>query len=253
MVCPVAHRASGSLVVIRRRVLCTCSALLGTLLSTGGADCGKVSPWRPPPRRAGSAPPDSKTRAQLLDAAEQLLLEEGYAAVTSRRVAAKAGLKPQLVHYYFRTMDDLFVEVFRRRAEENLGRFERAIATDGSLRALWQLNADPRGAAFTIEFVALANHRKAIRAEIARYAERFRAAQLEAVTTRWPPRASARTSCPPSSPCCMMTGLAQVLALEDTLGVTAGHDTTVEFVERAIARLEDRSARGAVSGRRQPG
>ena len=95
---------------------------------------GKVSAWRPlaSPRRIGAE--DSKTRAQLLDAAEQLLLEEGYAAVTSRRVAAKAGLKPQLVHYYFRTMDDLFLEVFRRRAEENLARFERAVADDGSLR-----------------------------------------------------------------------------------------------------------------------
>jgi len=48
-------------------------------------------------------------------------------------IAAKAGLKPQLVHYYFRTMDDLFVEVFRRRAEENVSRVERAIGADGSL------------------------------------------------------------------------------------------------------------------------
>ena len=43
-------------------------------------------------RRIGA--PDSKTRALLVDAAEALLLDEGYAAVTSRRVAAKAGLKP---------------------------------------------------------------------------------------------------------------------------------------------------------------
>src|SRR2546423_12274816 len=109
------------------------------------------------PRRIGDE--DSKTRAQLLDAAEQLLLEEGYPAVTSRRIAAKAGLKPQLVHYYFRTMDDLFLEVFRRGADANLARFERAIAADCSLRNLWRLNADPRGAVFNIEFVALANHR----------------------------------------------------------------------------------------------
>ena len=154
----------------------------------------------PSPRRIGAE--DSKTRAQLLDAAEQLLLEEGYAAVTSRRVAAKAGLKPQLVHYYFRTMDDLFLEVFRRRAEENLARFERAIAADGSLRNLWRLNADPRGAAFTIEFVALANHRKAIRAEIARYAERFRAAQVEAMRAALAaPRHRRGPSCRRSSPC----------------------------------------------------
>ena len=132
------------------------------------------------PRRIGAA--DSKTRAQLLDAAEQLLLDEGYAAVTSRRVGAKAGLKPQLVHYYFRTMDDLFLEVFRRRADESLAHFERTVADDNSLRTLWRLNADPRGAAFMTEFVALANHRKSIRTEIARYAERSRAAQLVALT-----------------------------------------------------------------------
>src|ERR1700732_219330 len=119
----------------------------------------------PSGRRIGA--PDAKNRGVLLDAAEQLMLEEGYAAVTSRRLADKAGLKPQLVHYYFRTMDDLFLEVFRRRATENAARVDRALAADDSLRALWQLNADPRGAAFTMEFVALANHRKAIRAEIA--------------------------------------------------------------------------------------
>ena len=36
--------------------------------------------------------------------------KECYAAVTSRRLANKAGLKPQLVHYYFRTMEELFVD-----------------------------------------------------------------------------------------------------------------------------------------------
>ena len=151
------------------------------------------------PRRIGAE--DSKTRAQLLDAAELLLLEEGYAAVTSRRVAARAGLKPQLVHYYFRTMDDLFLQVFRRRAEENVARIERAIAADGSLRALWQLNDDPGAARFNIEFVALANHRKAIRTEIARYAERFRAAQLEAVTAALRTLGMTEDELPPLSPC----------------------------------------------------
>jgi AcrR family transcriptional regulator len=192
-----------------------------------------------PHRRIGSE--DSKTRIRLLDAAELLLLEEGYAAVTSRRVAARAGLKPQLVHYYFRTMDDLFLEVFRRRAEENVARAERAIAADGSLRVLWQLNADPRGARFNIEFVALANHRKAIRAEIARYAERFRNAQLEAVTTALRAMGVTDDELPPIVALLMITGLSQVMALEDALGVTTGHDTTRSFIERTIARVEPTS------------
>ena len=187
-------------------------------------------------RRLGAA--DSKTRARLVRAAEQLLLEEGYAAVTSRRVGAKAGLKPQLVHYYFRTMDDLFVEVFRRGADKNLARFERAIAEGCSLRTLWELNADPRGAALTIEFVALANHRKAIRAEIARYAERFRTAQLDALRDVLAADGLSAEQLPPVVALLMMTGLTQVLALEQGLGVTAGHDETRLFIERALARLE---------------
>lgn len=191
----------------------------------------------PSTRRIGAK--DSKTRARLLDAAEALLLEEGYAAVTSRRVAARAELKPQLVHYYFRTMDDLFIEVFRRRAEQDLPRFEQAIAEDGSLRNLWRLNADPRGARFTIEFMALANHRKAIRAEIARYAERFRAAQLEAVTRALAARGVDEDRLPPIAALLLMTGLSQVIALEGAIGVTDGHDATLAYVERAICDLDD--------------
>jgi AcrR family transcriptional regulator len=204
-------------------------------------------------RRIGAQ--DSKTRAQLIDAAEGLLLENGYAAVTSRRVAARAGLKPQLVHYYFRTMDDLFLEVFRRRADRNLAAFEQAIAADGSLHNLWQLNADPRDTAFTIEFVALANHRKAIRAEIARDAERFRAAQIDAIKEALAACGIGETQLPPIVALLVLTGLSQVLTLEDALGVTAGHETTRAFIERTIAELERAPrSRAAATGRaRQSG
>ncbi len=190
----------------------------------------------PSHRRIGSQ--DSTTRAQLLDAAERLLIEEGYAAVTSRRIASGAGLKPQLVHYYFRTMDDLFLEMFRRRAEENFARFERAIAEDGSLQNLWSLNTDQRGATFTIEFVALANHRKSIRAEIAGYAERFRAAQVEAVEAALTARGITEEQLPPIVALLTMTGIAQVLAIEVALGVRTGHQHTVEYVERVIGQID---------------
>src|SRR5512139_237451 len=101
-------------------------------------------------RRIGAE--DSATRARLLDAAQALMVEEGYAAVTSRRVAARAGLKPQLVHYYFRTMDDLFLALVRRGAEQNLERQTRALASAQPLRALWEFSSDPRGTTLTVEF-----------------------------------------------------------------------------------------------------
>ena len=65
------------------------------------------------PRATGR---DSATRQALIQANAQIMLEEGYAAATSRRVAAKAGVKPALVHYYFPSMDDLFLAVLRAGA-----------------------------------------------------------------------------------------------------------------------------------------
>jgi TetR/AcrR family transcriptional regulator len=187
-------------------------------------------------RRIGAT--DSKTRALLVDAAERLMLDEGYAAVSSRRVANEAGLKPQLVHYYFRTMDDLFLSVLRRRAEETLERYARAVASDRPLRALWALTTDPRGAAFTMEFAALANHRKAIRAEIASYAERVRQMQIEALARVLDGAGLPADMWPPVVVLQAMTGIAQVIALEEALGITTGHDETLAFVERHIDHLE---------------
>ena len=183
-------------------------------------------------RRIGAE--DSGTRARLIEAAEQVLLEEGYAAVTSRRVAARAGLKPQLVHYYFRTMDHLFLEVFRRRAEAGFAQFQRAIADEPSLRTIWSSLTHGTGSAFNLEFAALANHRKAIRAEMANYAERFRTMQLEAVASILSGREPLPDAITPDVVLMALAGVAQLIALERALGVSGGHDEALAFLERYL-------------------
>ncbi len=184
------------------------------------------------------AGPQAKNRAVLLDAAERLLLTEGYAAVTSRRVAAEAGLKPQLVHYYFATMDDLYLAVFRRRAEEGLVRQAAALASDDPLRALWDFSLDDAGTALTYEFVALANHRKEIRSEIAHYAERFRTMQVAALGGILESAGIDTTAFPPGAVSVFLTSLSRVLIMERTLGLTAGHADAVAVAERFIEQLD---------------
>jgi AcrR family transcriptional regulator len=187
-------------------------------------------------RRIGA--PDAKNRGVLLDAAEQLMLEEGYAAVTSRRVAEKAALKPQLVHYYFRTMDDLFLAAFRRRADEGLEAQAQALQSPQPLWALWRFSTDPAATAITMEFVALANHRKALKAEIAYYAERFREEQQKALSTVLQRYGVDAPEVPPLVWSVLMTSVSRVLVMEQVLGMSAGHAETVEFVERYLLRLE---------------
>lgn len=189
-----------------------------------------------PVRRIGAE--CSATRAVLLDATERLVLEEGYAAVSSRRVAAAAGVKPALVHYYFRTMDDLFLAVFRRGAEKNLERQARALTSSQPLHALWAVSHEPAGTALMMEFVALANHRKAIRAEIASYADRFRRTQLAALSSLMERSGTNPDVCPPVVLSVLMTSISQVLVMEAALGITTGHAETLAFVERSLGQLE---------------
>lgn len=191
-------------------------------------------------RRVGA--PDAKNRGLLLDAAEQLMIEEGYAAVTSRRLANKAGLKPQLVHYYFRTMEELFVEVFRRRAEEGLQVQAQVLASPQPLWALWRFGTDPAFTRISMEFMALANHRKEMRAEIAYYAERFREEQRQAVTVALQRYRSDiggdNPELPPVVWTVLMTSLSRFLVLEQAIGMSGGHAETLAFVESYLRRLE---------------
>src|SRR3954454_17679595 len=70
------------------------------------------------PRRVGAE--TSETRALLLDRAEELMLAEGYAAVSYRVLAARAGVTGGLVQYYFPTLDHLFLALLGRRSERNV-------------------------------------------------------------------------------------------------------------------------------------
>lgn len=193
-------------------------------------------------RRIGA--PDAKNRVLLLDAAERLMLEEGYAAVTSRRLANRAGLKPQLVHYYFRTMEELFLEVFRRRAEEGLQVHAQMLKLPQPLWALWRFGTDPAFTRISMEFMALANHRKELRAEIAYYAERFREEQRQAVATalqRYGSRIQDEgqdIDIPPVVWTVLMSSLSRFLVLEQAIGMSAGHAETLELVENYLRRLE---------------
>ena len=187
-------------------------------------------------RRIGAE--TSASRAKLVRAAEQLMVEEGYAAVTSRRVAAAAGLKPQLVHYYFRSMDDLYVEMFRWRAEQALAGLDEVLASPTPITDLWRSSNDRTWVALSLELSALANHRPAIAAEIARYGELFRERQMGVMTEALDRAGVDRDELPPEVALVLMTSLSRVLAMEAGLGMTLGHDATHQLVEQLLARLE---------------
>jgi AcrR family transcriptional regulator len=180
----------------------------------------------------------STARTALLDATERLMLEEGYAAVSSRRVAAEAGLDAGLVYYYFGGMDDLFIALFRRGADRSLERQAQVLSSAQPLWGLWDMAHHQSSTALTGEFIALANHRKAIRAEIASYSKKFRRKQLQAMTSVLERYGIDAVACPPAFIALLMTSISRQLLVEEAFDNDIGHAQTVAFIERHIRELE---------------
>lgn len=196
-----------------------------------------MEPSRPPARRI--AGPNAKNRAVLCDAVERIVLTEGSAAVTSRRVAAEAGLKPQLVHYYFASMDDLLVATFERMSEEGLAHQADARGRRFPVRAMWATLSDRRGTSLLVEFVALAAHRPALREAITAQALRFRRMLVEAIAGAGAARGRAVTGADdPEALAVFLTAAAEIMAMERSLGLTMGHDAVRASIETLLDDLE---------------
>ena len=190
----------------------------------------------PTPRRKRNG--DAGARSKLIEATARIMREEGYAAATSRRVAAEAGVKQALVYYYFPTMDDLFLDVLRAGAEAALVRMRALLADDDPLQALWLMNSDPALTTLNAEFMALANHRKSIGAELKAYAERVRDIETAAVTMVLRANDIDLETYPPVAISMLIAQTARSLCNENAVGVTQGHDELRVFVQRQISLLK---------------
>lgn len=186
-------------------------------------------------RRLGAD--NAKNRLRLIDATEQLLCEDGYAAISARRVAEKAGLKLPLVYYYFKTMDDLILEVVRKNSARRLKHFVQALASPDPLRAIWKVNRDHSSAISATELIALANHRESIRTEVVAAAREFRSLQIEAVDRLLADKGIDREIYPPAGIVAIVAALSRAMAQDRALGVDAGYDEAVELVERGLRML----------------
>jgi AcrR family transcriptional regulator len=183
-------------------------------------------------RRRGSR--ESDTRAKILDAARDLLLEEGYGAITTRRIGDRAGVRYQLVHYYFSSLDELFIDLFRQGAEANLARLDELAAGEVSLRTFWRVNSDASGGKLMTEFIALANHRPELRREIVHYARSFRKRQAE-LAERALEHDGIPTTVPPVVIALLTLALAETVALDRSIGFEDGHAEAQEWIEGWLA------------------
>lgn len=58
---------------------------------------------------------DKSTEQSILEVAERLFLEKGYALTSTTEIAKAVGCNQALVHYYFRTKENLFNTIFENK------------------------------------------------------------------------------------------------------------------------------------------
>ena len=186
-------------------------------------------------RAARNAIDKKRTRELILDATETIMREHGYAAVSSRRVANEAGLKSQLVHYHFGTMEELFLALFQRAENRNFDRLTQAMSSSRPLHELWKISIDRTGMGLIYEFMALANHRPALREEIARANVRARRMHIAMITRVLE---ECQLPYPPGVVSIVLSGTALQLVSEEAIGVTEAHGEAFDYVARLLDDIE---------------
>lgn len=177
------------------------------------------------------------TRTLIMDMTEKLMTEEGYAAVSSRRIAQELGLNAATVHYYYPTTDDVFIALHRRMTARQLEELEAVLASDDPLHAFWEFQSGWAQTALGVEFVALANHRKAIRDTLAGATDAARQTQSSILQRAFGNVTVDPEVLPPIALATILIAVGRMLANEERVGITRGHEETRAFMAWALRAL----------------
>jgi AcrR family transcriptional regulator len=94
------------------------------------------------PTTDGRAIRGQATRDRIVDAAREILVENGHGGTSTRAVAERAGVRLSLVHYHFGGKQGLLVEVLQRENDQLLERQRELYASPGPLAEKWRIACD---------------------------------------------------------------------------------------------------------------
>jgi AcrR family transcriptional regulator len=183
----------------------------------------------------------AQTEEAFLDAAERLLVEVGYAGITTRRLAAEAGLNHGLVHYYFGSLENLLLRVLERFTERLTAR-QRAMYADPDLPFVekWRqamrylVGDDVEYEKVWLELQALAWNRPELREHVDHVNAEWRAVLLEAFAE---PREQFGIEMPLEALVSLVLTFNEGIMVERLSGIETGHRELLEWID---AFLEER-------------
>lgn len=174
----------------------------------------------------------------------------GYAEITTRILADEADANAGLIHYYFGSMDHLFVRVLERFTDRLIVR-QRAMYADPDTPFIekWRtamrfLDVDRDYQKIWYELQALAWNRPKLRDRVGRVDGEWRAVLTEAFAE---PRERYAIQMPVDALVALVITFNTGMILERLAGVVTGHDALLNWIDGWLQQLESRPLDGAPS------
>ncbi len=174
----------------------------------------------------------------LLDAAERLLADVGYAGVTTRRLARQAGINHGLVHYYFGSNENLLVHALERFTGRLIARQRELYAADLPFAEKWRtamrylVSEDASYEKIWLELQALAWNNAEIRARLAQVNAEWRSVLTEAFEQ---PHRELGIELPLEALVSLVMTFNIGIMVERLGGIQTGHRELLEWIDRWMA------------------
>jgi AcrR family transcriptional regulator len=175
----------------------------------------------------------------LLDAAERLLAEVGYAGITTRRLAEEAGINHGLVHYYFGSNENLLVHALERFTARLISRQRELYAADVPFVDKWRtamhylVSEDVSYEKIWLELQAMAWNNDEIKARLARVNAEWRAVLTEAFEQ---PRRELGIEMPLEALVSLVMTFNLGIIIERLSGIQTGHRELLDWIDQWMSR-----------------
>jgi AcrR family transcriptional regulator len=185
-------------------------------------------------------PPAPTPEEALLDAAERLLVDVGHAGISTRRLAAEAGVNHGLVHYYYGSLENLFIQVLERFTARMIERQRAMYSAERPFIEKWRtamryLSEDRDYQKVWWELQALSWNRPELQGRVASVNEEWRAVLTEAFAE---PHARYRLEIPLDALVSLVMTFNVGMIQEQLSGITTGHEELLEWIDAWIERKE---------------
>jgi AcrR family transcriptional regulator len=187
----------------------------------------------------------AETMEAFLDAAERLLISTGYAGVSVRRLAEEAGANHGLVHYYFGSMEELFLRVLERFTERLIQRqqtmYESGVPFIEKWRTAMRYLDEDLQAGYPkvwLELQAMAWNRPEMRERVVRVNAEWRAVLTEAFSRGMNEYGLDRRGFPLEAVVSLVISFNEGMMLERLSGISEGHRELLGAIDQWLETLE---------------